>query len=218
MTPPNSLSFNFFPSKLWIKLYILLFLLHSLCSFRKWCIYICQLSSSTRRHLKLLVWSPSEEEGMGRPRDGLLQKGSANHQHILWRKVFPVQSCPWVMSTAAALAAEVLGPRVDAVFFFFFKILFIYSHRMGGRKRGRETSMCGCLLHIPYGGRNLQPRHVPWPGIELVTFSFPGWHSVHWTTPARVMLFWNCGSSYQNLLQISREKIDYSINSLGLND
>ena len=34
---------------------------------------------------------------------------------------------------------------------FFFKILFIYFYREGkGRsKRGRETSMCGCLLRAP---------------------------------------------------------------------
>ena len=29
------------------------------------------------------------------------------------------------------------------------------------------------------------PRHVPSPGIELVTFWFTGRHSVHQTTPAR---------------------------------
>ena len=30
--------------------------------------------------------------------------------------------------------------------FFFFKIVFIFRERKGGRKRGWETSMCGCLL------------------------------------------------------------------------
>ena len=34
--------------------------------------------------------------------------------------------------------------------YIFFYILFIFREGKGRRKRGRETSMCGCLLHIPY--------------------------------------------------------------------
>ena len=36
--------------------------------------------------------------------------------------------------------------------FIFLKILFIYFQRegKGKRKRGRETSMCGCLLRVPH--------------------------------------------------------------------
>ena len=34
----------------------------------------------------------------------------------------------------------------------FYFILFIYFQRKGGRKRGRETSMCGCLSHVPNWG------------------------------------------------------------------
>ena len=45
--------------------------------------------------------------------------------------------------------------------------------------------MCGCLLHAPYRGAVLQPRHVSWLGIEPATFWFAGWHSIHWATPAR---------------------------------
>ena len=30
-----------------------------------------------------------------------------------------------------------------------------------------------------------QTRHVPWLGIEPVTFWFTGWRSIHWATPAR---------------------------------
>ena len=71
--------------------------------------------------------------------------------------------------------------------FYFVKILFIYFYRegKGRRKRGRETSMCGCLSCAPYWGPGTQPRHVPWLGIEPVTLWFAGWHSVHWATPAR---------------------------------
>ena len=41
-------------------------------------------------------------------------------------------------------------------FLFILKILFIYFQREGKggrqRKRGRKTSMCGCLLHAPHAG------------------------------------------------------------------
>ena len=49
------------------------------------------------------------------------------------------------------------------VFLLFF--LSFFREGKGERKRGRETSMCGCLLCAP----GLQPRHVPWVGIEPVT-------------------------------------------------
>ena len=39
--------------------------------------------------------------------------------------------------------------------------LFIFTGEKGGRKRERETSMCGCFLHSPYWGPGPQPRHVP---------------------------------------------------------
>ena len=55
---------------------------------------------------------------------------------------------------------------------FSFKKYFIYLYFIegkGGRKRGREASMYGCLLHIPYWGPGLQLGHVPWLGIEPAT-------------------------------------------------
>ena len=55
----------------------------------------------------------------------------------------------------------------------------------GGRRRGREKSMCGCLSCAPHWGPGLQPRHVLWLGIKLVTFWFTGWCLIHWATPAR---------------------------------
>ena len=57
----------------------------------------------------------------------------------------------------------------------FFERYFIYlflERGKGGRKRGRETSICGCLSRGPHWGPGLQPRHVPWLGIELVTLWF----------------------------------------------
>ena len=38
-----------------------------------------------------------------------------------------------------------------------------------GRKRGRETLMCGCLSRTSSWGLGLQPRCVPWLGIEPAT-------------------------------------------------
>ena len=31
-------------------------------------------------------------------------------------------------------------------------------------------------------------RHVPWLGIEPATLWITGWHSIHWATPARVVM------------------------------
>ena len=47
------------------------------------------------------------------------------------------------------------------------------------RKEGREISMCGCLLRVPYRAPGLQPRHRPWQGIEPATLRFSGQHSIH---------------------------------------
>ena len=44
--------------------------------------------------------------------------------------------------------------------FIFFTFIFRERGREG-RKRGRETLMCGCLSCAPYWGPCLQPRHVP---------------------------------------------------------
>ena len=66
------------------------------------------------------------------------------------------------------------------------KILFFLEGK-GVRQRGKETSVCGCLSNTPHWGPGLQPRHVPWLGIEPVTLWFTGQHSVHWATRARAI-------------------------------
>ena len=59
---------------------------------------------------------------------------------------------------------------LKSVIFFFQKILFIF------RERGREGEIWGekhqgmVASHVfPYSGPGLQPRHVPWLGIEPMT-------------------------------------------------
>ena len=68
----------------------------------------------------------------------------------------------------------------------FFGRFYLFLERgKGGRKRSRETSICGCLSCAPYWGPGLQPRHVPWLGIQPASLRFVGRHSVCWATPAR---------------------------------
>ena len=69
----------------------------------------------------------------------------------------------------------------------FSKILFIF--RKKGREGEREKYQC---VVAPYWGPGLQPRYVPWLGIELVTLWFEGQHSIHWVTPARARLIFSC--------------------------
>ena len=85
---------------------------------------------------------------------------------------------------------------IYATFSFFlfhlFKVNLIIFREMGreGGKKGekhhcvRDTS-ASWLLHTPSWGPDLQPRHVPWLGIEPATLWFVGWCSIHWATPAR---------------------------------
>ena len=48
---------------------------------------------------------------------------------------------------------------------------------------GRHVSWS--LLACPKREPGLQPSHVPWLGIKLMTLPFTGWCSNNWTTPAR---------------------------------
>ena len=79
----------------------------------------------------------------------------------------------------------------------FFKIYLFLVRGKGGRKTRRNisvkekhhqsiaSSMC---LHR---GPNLQLRHVPWPGIELTTFHFAGWHPTKpYQSGLALLFFW----------------------------
>ncbi|KAF6131028.1 hypothetical protein HJG60_007930 [Phyllostomus discolor] len=67
-----------------------------------------------------------------------------------------VWKCPTM--TALLLTFPFMSINICPLIFFL-KILFIYfyTEEKGGRKRGRETSVCGCLWHAPYWG---PVRHV----------------------------------------------------------
>ena len=76
----------------------------------------------------------------------------------------------------------------------------LFLERGSGRER-RETSICGCLSCATYRRPGLQPRHVPWLGIEPETLWFAGLHSIHWIKPARarnylfIYFFTNTGNA-----------------------
>ena len=68
------------------------------------------------------------------------------------------------------------------------------GEREGEKQQCARDTAISCLSHNPNWGPVPQPRHVPWLGIKLATFSsfwFTGRHSIHWTTPARVIVIFN---------------------------
>ena len=75
---------------------------------------------------------------------------------------------------------------------FFVLIFYLFTFRARGREGERqgEKQQCvratsiHCLSHAPYWGPGLQPRHVPWPGINpahLLVLS-PGLHLLSHTS------------------------------------
>ena len=98
-------------------------------------------------------------------------------------------------------------------------ILFIFQEEKGGKKRGGETSMCLFLWCAPppQWGHGLQPRWVPWLGIELATLWFVGQHWIHWATPARAyLLIFKMKRLNQQVLKIpySSDILEIRVNSL----
>ena len=96
---------------------------------------------------------------------------------------WPLQECflPKKMKTQPSLPPN----HIYLTFIFFKDFIYLFLERGEGREKERETSMCGCLSHAPCWGPGLQPRHVPWLGIELATLWFIGWHSIYLAAPAR---------------------------------
>ena len=88
----------------------------------------------------------------------------------------------------------------------------LFLERGDRRKRRREISI-GCLSHAPIWGPGPQPRHVPRLAIQLVTFWFAGWRSIHWATLARAHL--NCFRRWK-ALATCRNLFPYLVNILAL--
>ena len=78
----------------------------------------------------------------------------------------------------------VLLTMVGSFFFFLRFYLFIFREQGREEEREREMSMCGCLSRGPHWGPGLQPRHVPWLGVQPVTLVH-SLLSTHCVTPAR---------------------------------
>ena len=80
------------------------------------------------------------------------------------------------------------------LFFKDFIYLFLERRREGEREGEKHPCVVNSRTH-PHWGCVLQPRHVPWvgiqQGIEPATLS-QAEHSIHWATPARAltMLLW----------------------------
>ena len=97
----------------------------------------------------------------------------------------------WWAATHNALI--VLAIRLIVLILLVFKSLLVISSHFKRfylfifreRKICAKNILIGCLLHAPNWAPGLQPRHVPWLGIKLVTLWFAGRHSIHWATPAR---------------------------------
>ena len=56
-------------------------------------------------------------------------------------------------------------------------------------EKRREKEKERNIVQLPFSSLNLgpglQPRYVPWLGIELAAFWFADWRSIHWAIPAR---------------------------------
>ena len=74
----------------------------------------------------------------------------------------------------------------------------------GREKGGRETSMCGCLLCGAQWGPGLQPRYVPWLGIEPVNLWFAAHaQSIELHQPGQNLKFY-CSNNVQLTLKLHR--------------
>ena len=63
-------------------------------------------------------------------------------------------------SQALKLKSSAIIWYITTFFLRFYLFIFFQREGKGRRKRGRETSMCGCLLRDAYWGPGPQPRHM----------------------------------------------------------
>ena len=79
----------------------------------------------------------------------------------------------------ALFSWDTFGQSTIRIAFFFF------SREKGGGREGekeQEKHLLAASRMCPDWGLNPQPRHLPWPGIELATFHFVGWCPTKWAT------------------------------------
>ena len=73
---------------------------------------------------------------------------------------------------------------LNNIFLFFWRFCWFIFRKRGREGEGEvEKHQCVVALEHPYRGPGLQPRQVPWLGIELATLWFAIWCSIHWATP-----------------------------------
>ena len=87
------------------------------------------------------------------------EEETLEHNSVTLKKNYRGYNEPDNYSTDWNLIME----KVRFISFFSLKLLYFYFQRegKGGKKRGRETSVCGCLSCPPHWASGLQPRHVP---------------------------------------------------------
>ena len=125
-------------------------------------------------YLEKHVSPPKEEEYM--------EVGCFLVKHIAWKQI---QLETEFYNIALDYCILVVYPKYFILFYFLMFYLFIF--REGGRegeREGEKHQCVVCLLHTPYWGPGLQPRHVPWLGIEPATLWFgrPTLHPLSYTS------------------------------------
>ena len=105
-----------------------------------------------------------------------------------------LRGCIWSIHCIFLILIDGLKSLPFLFFSFLIFYLFIFIERRREGEREGEKHQCvrdtpiGHLSHTPNWGPGPQPRHVPWLGMDLMTFRFAGQHSVYLATPARALL------------------------------
>ena len=83
------------------------------------------------------------------------------------------------------LLVELIFPLNCSFLLFFKDFIYLFLERREEKELEKERNI---NVWLPLTCPLLQPRQVPWLGIEPVTLWFTGLHSIHCTTPARAYI------------------------------